>query len=298
MAARVVDALGREVVTPRPPRRIVSVVPSETESVARLAGIERLAGRSVYCEEPSGDIARVPTVGGTKRFDVEAVLALGPDLVLANQEENGRAEVEALIARGLTVHVSFPRSARDAAAYLESLVILLHLGEVSAHEEIAALRDAIARAEAEAQVNEPLPVFVPIWRDPWMTFNARTYGGDLLRLAGADNVFAGRARRYPLAADLGCAAPLDSERVGDRDTRYPRVSPEEIRAAAPAAILLPDEPYRFGPEDAPAIAALGAGVPVIPISGKDLFWYGVRTAAAIARLRETIARARSEACAR
>jgi ABC-type Fe3+-hydroxamate transport system substrate-binding protein len=293
MSGPVIDALGREVRTVRPPHRIVSLVPSETESVVALAGIERLVGRTRFCDEPAGAIERVPVVGGTKKCDVDAILALAPDLVLANQEENGRADIEALIASGVPVHVSFPRTVRDALAYLETLVRLLHLEDAEARPAIEALEVAIAEAEASAP--EPFPVFVPIWRDPWMTFDGRTYGNDILRLAGARNVFAGRARRYPLAADLGAAQPLPPECVGERDTRYPRLSPEEIRAASPHAILLPDEPYRFGAADAESASELVPGALAIAISGKDLFWYGVRTAGAIGRLRAVIDAARTAA---
>ncbi|MCA9614767.1 MAG: ABC transporter substrate-binding protein, partial [Myxococcales bacterium] len=90
----VVDALGREVQSQEPPRRVVSLVPSESYSVAVLAGVERLVGRTRYCVEPS--IEHVLVVGGTKDVDVEAVVALGPDLVLANREENTRRAVERL----------------------------------------------------------------------------------------------------------------------------------------------------------------------------------------------------------
>ncbi|MCZ7682284.1 MAG: helical backbone metal receptor [Sandaracinaceae bacterium] len=111
-----------------PAARVVSLVPSETESVAALAGVERLVGRTDYCEEPRGAIERVPCVGGTKKIEVGAVIALAPDPVLANQEENGRRDVERLIAAGLSVHVSFPRTIDDAVAYLRALVTMLGLG--------------------------------------------------------------------------------------------------------------------------------------------------------------------------
>src|SRR5689334_20990593 len=101
--------------------RIVSLVPSETESVVALAGVERLVGRSEWCEEPRGMIERVPTVGGTKNVDVDAVIALAPDLVLANREENRKADVERLIDAGLRVHVSFPCTVIEAQEYSRTL---------------------------------------------------------------------------------------------------------------------------------------------------------------------------------
>jgi ABC-type Fe3+-hydroxamate transport system substrate-binding protein len=272
----VTDALGREVRIARPPRRIVSLVPSETESVATLAGIERLVGRTEFCVEPAGEIDRVPVVGGTKKHDVARVIALGPDLVLANQEENGRQDVERLIAAGLTVHVSFPCTLRESLAYLEALVRMLEVGGAPAIDE---LRAAIDRGPAPVRAR----VFAPIWRDPWMTFDGRTYASDLCAFAGAENAYADRARRFPLAAELGRAEPIDA---GERDTRYPRTSLEEVARRTPSLVLVPDEPYAFSDEDAAELAAIA---PTRRVSGKDLFWYGVRSAGAIARLRALLA---------
>lgn len=282
---RVVDALGREVHVPSPPRRIVSLVPSETEAVADLAGIERLAGRTRYCIEPAGAIEAVPIVGGTKKLDVRAVVDLAPDLVLANKEENGRADVQALIDSGLVVHVSFPHGVAEAVDYLRTLVRLLH---VDAVEPLRRVERSYAEAQEALRRDGARPrVFVPIWKEPLMTFDGRTFASDLLDLSGAHNVFADRPRRYPLAADLGRAAALPEERIGDRDTRYPRVPLAEVRARRPDVVLLPDEPYEFSEADVPFFGPLG--VPVHFVDGKDIFWYGTRLGGAIPRLRRLIA---------
>ncbi|HEY8430969.1 MAG TPA: helical backbone metal receptor [Sandaracinaceae bacterium] len=279
------DALGRRVRLAAPARHVVSLVPSETESVAALAGVERLVGRTSFCVEPCGAIERVPSVGGTKKIDVERVLALSPDLVLANREENGRRDVERLIEAGVPVHVSFPRSVADAVAYLDALVALLGLGS-EGRARVRAMERRIERARARGP---RVRVFAPIWKDPWMTFDGRTYGSDLLAVAGADNVFSDRARRFPLAADLGAAEAVDP---GDRDTRYPRTTEEEIRARAPELVLLPDEPYAFGADHAAGIEAWKVARRVELVSGKDLFWYGVRTADALERVAALVSRAR------
>lgn len=268
---RVVDARGRSLELTAPPRRVVSLVPSETESVAALAGVERLVGRTTWCEEPAGAIEAVPVVGGTKDVDVDAVIALAPDLVLANREENTRRAVERLDAAGLRVHVSFPCTVEESLDYARRLAALL--GVAAPDLEVPPRRAARARA------------FVPIWRDPWMTFDARTYASDLLAWIGVENAFADRARAYPLAADLGEAEAVDA---GARDTRYPRTRIEEICARAPDLVLLPDEPYAFGPADAEEVRGWGLDARVELVSGKDLFWYGVRTLPAMTRLAEQL----------
>lgn len=287
----VVDALGREVRLEAPARRIVSLVPSETEAVCDLAGEGAIAGCTDYCEEPVGIRDRVRSVGGTKKFDVEAVAALAPDLVLANKEENGRTLVETLIERGLPVHVSFPLTVGDALEYLASLATLLGV-DPDAHPAVCAARHAYERRRRYAGRVRPVRVFVPIWMEPPMTFDGRVFASDLLDLCGATNVFSDRPRRYPLAADLGRAAPMPRERLGDRDTRYPRIRWDELREREPEAVLLPDEPHRFTEEDArvigghvPSVAERGA---ISFCSGKDLFWYGTRVARAIDRVGELI----------
>jgi ABC-type Fe3+-hydroxamate transport system substrate-binding protein len=280
------DALGRCVRLAAPARRVVSLVPSETESVCDMAGEQVLVGCTDYCEEPEGIRDRRPSVGGTKGFDVEAVAALAPDLILANKEENSRKQVEALIARGLPVHVSFPTTVGEALALLDSTAVLLGL-EPDGVEAVQRARRAY-EARAHRAVEAPLRVFVPIWWEPLMTFDGRVVASDLLSLCGASNVFSDRPRRYPLAADLGRAQALSAERVGDRDTRYPRISMDEVVTRAPDAVLLPDEPYLFTDAEAQVFRALPIQAArhdaVRLCSGKDVLWYGTRLAGSIARV--------------
>jgi ABC-type Fe3+-hydroxamate transport system substrate-binding protein len=288
----VIDARARTVRLAGPARRLVSLVPSETESVIALAGPGVLVGRSDYCIAPRDAVAGIPTCGGTKSVDVDAVVALRPDLVLVNQEENAKREVERLIEAGLTVHVSFPHDVSGALAWLESLARLLDTPDAPA---LVATRTAVAEAIAIAARREgPLRrVFVPIWMDPLMTFDGRTFASDVLELAGAANVFTDRPRRYPLAADLGVAAPLPAARTEGRDTRYPRVTPDEVVARAPEAVLLPSEPHDFTEADAEVFRALpipAAGRGAVRFAdGMDLFWYGTRLAESLKRLRALVA---------
>lgn len=279
-AVEVIDGMDREVRLAGPARRVVSLVPSESASVVALVGESRLVGRTTFCVAPAS-IASVPTVGGTKDVDVAAVAALAPDLVLANQEENSRKAVEALIAAGLPVHVSFPRTFLEGADYLAQLATMLG-AEAEAAEPLARIRDAHERGARDTAA--PRPVFVPIWKDPWMTFDARTFANDVLELAGLRNVFADRPRRYPLRADLGRAAPIDP---GDRDTRYPRVTLDEVLARGPALALLPNEPFAFDRTHVEELAA--RGLPAVLVSGEDLFWYGSHQVGAIERLRRAAA---------
>ena len=273
-ALKLADDLGRTLVFPHPPQRIVSLVPSDTYSIVALGAGDRLVGRTTWCEH-----GEAPTVGGTKDVDVDAVLALAPHVVIANQEENTRTALEALAAR-VPVLVSLPRRVEQGVAHLARLARVLGVDQTDR------ARDLIRRGYAIARVGEAsLRAFVPIWMDPLMTCNADTFGSDVLAHAGVANAFGDRLRLYPLAADLGKSAPQDA--VG-RDVRYPRVTLDEVRARGAELLVLPDEPHAFSDADEAALHEALPAARVVRVSGKDLFWYGAWTIDAVTRLREQL----------
>lgn len=272
------------------PQRLVSLVPSLTESVFQLGAGARVVALTDYCVQPAEGVRGRLRVGGPKNPDLKLIAAALPDLILASREENRREDVEALRAAGFKVWVTFPTTVAETVALLWDLVRVLDVPHMTP------VVDALERAceiAALAAENTPLTrVFCPIWREPrapepaqwWMTFNAGTYMHDLLRLCGAENVFGDRARRYPLAADLG-AAPAEPPDPA-RDTRYPRVTPAEIAARAPAVILLPSEPYPFTMADRAALdVALASPVDrVHTVDGSLLTWPGTRLGRALSEL--------------
>jgi ABC-type Fe3+-hydroxamate transport system substrate-binding protein len=242
------DDLGTDVDLPRPPRRVVSLVPSLTEALAETVP-ERLVGATDWCTHPAGlEVARVR---GTKNPDRAAIAALGPDLVVCNREENRRLDVDRLRAAGVPVWVTVIESVDEALASMRRLFTeVLEAGEPG------------WLAEAAAVWGEPAPedgprVAVPVWRDPWMVVGPRTFTGDVLARLGLVNVFAG-------AAD-----------------RYPKVDVDEITAAGPDVVVLPDEPYVFTADDGPEAFP---GTRTALVSGRDLTWYGPSLGPARARL--------------
>jgi ABC-type Fe3+-hydroxamate transport system substrate-binding protein len=289
---RVTDDRGAHLEWRTPPQRIVSLVPSDTYSLIQLGARDRLVGRTRYCVAPAGDVGGIPIVGGTKDADVDQIAALEPDLVVANQEENSRKDIQRLDAIGLRVLVSFPQRVAAGLAHLARLALVLGYsrGDEPARSVVAGAYRAHRAAEAALEGRTPVRTFVPIWMDPLMTVHGSTFISDVLSLVGAENVFADRERRYPLAADLGTGAPLPADRVGDRDIRYPRVTLAEVAERAPALVLLPDEPHPFCEADAAVFR--GLGVPVVFCDGKDLMWYGARSVEGLGRLRALIDGAR------
>ncbi|HEX2686190.1 MAG TPA: helical backbone metal receptor [Kofleriaceae bacterium] len=269
----VTDDLGRTLLFARPPRRIVSLVPSDTHSVIALGARDRLVGRTVYCDSPEAhDVA---TIGGTKSVDVAAVLALAPDLVIANQEENTRPALEAL-AQHVPVLVSLPRRVAQGISHLARLARILGVADQDPARSLVRRGYALGGASGSG-----VAAFVPIWMDPLMTINADTFGSDVLAHAGVANAFGDRLRLYPLAADLGKTAPQDA---AGRDVRYPRVAFDEVRARKPQLVVLPDEPHAFSSADEAVIREALPGIRIIRVRGKDLFWYGAWTIDAIDRL--------------
>lgn len=294
---RVVDDMKRLLTFGGAPKRVVSLVPSDTFSVAAIGCGSALVGRTDYCELPLDVAARVPSVGGTKNPKVDAILDLSPDLVIANQEENTKKDLETLAQRGVRVLVAFPKRAADGIAHLARLARVFRVeGDPKVRDMLRRGYNVVREAEAARASHTPLRTFCPIWMKPLMTIHGATFISDMLDLAGAQNVFADRERRYPLAADVGGAAPLPPEDVAGRDTRYPRVTLDEVVARAPELVLLPDEPHPFSEEDADVFRSLDIPAAkrnaVVRTQGKDLCWYGAWTVEGLPRLRELVDRYR------
>jgi len=244
-----------------PPRRIVSLVPSITEILFALGVGDAVVGCTIYCTQPPEGVATKTRIGGEKNPKLELIRDLGTDLVIANVEENLREHVETLRGWGIAVHVVYPRTV------VEGIALVRELGEVvgAAARGAALAADLAARhAATRAAVagRAPARVFCPIWRNPYMTLNRDTYVHDMLGTCGGVNVFA------------------------DAPKRYPEVSLDEVAAAAPDVILLPDEPYRFRRVHAADFEPYPALRParVRFVDGKLLSWYGPRIGEALETL--------------
>jgi iron complex transport system substrate-binding protein len=272
-----------------PPKRVVSLVPSMTESMFDLGFGQALVGITDYCVHPEKSLSGLPRLGGPKNPNLQKILDLHPDLVLANQEENTPTTVHALESEGIKVWVTFPKKVREALDILWTLTGLFHSETAAMRLEI--LERTLEWAQMACQERQPFSYFCPIWQEIvpdgqtwWMTFNQDTYCNDLLAQMGGRNVFANRKRRYPLAADLGQAEPQDAP---GRDTRYPRVRLQEILDSQPEIILLPSEPYAFTEFDQRQILDWMADTPAVKsgrvhrVDGSLVTWHGTRLGMAL-----------------
>lgn len=276
-----------------PPHRVVSLVPSLTESLFDLGFGNSVVGISDYCIHPAEKLKGLPRLGGPKNARVQDILQCKAELVLVNQEENDPEIVHALEEAGQTVWLTFPKTVNKTLADLRSLSDIYQ--SRYAYLALDMLERTLEFTRAIAADQPPLRIFCPIWRDeqdgqPWfMTCNAETYTSDLLQTFGGNNIFATRQRRYPLEADLKNET---GEPARERDTRYPRVSVDEIRAARPELILLPDEPFAFDAAHLAELQTLLADTPAIQnnhihlLDGSLLTWPGTRLGKALEFLPE------------
>jgi ABC-type hemin transport system substrate-binding protein len=262
-----------------------------TDSLYELGAGGALVGVTMFCPQPLGPSRQPARLGGTHDFDVEAVINLEPDLVIANQEENPKGLVRSLEKEGLNVWVTFPKTAYEAIHLLYTLARLFRLPQAVARIQTMELTLDWTESASPEQRSR---VFSPIWLhqasdgDPWyMSFNGETYAHDVIWRCHGSNIFSQRVRRYPLEADLGRA---ESEPPGDRDTRYPRVTPEEIQSLLPEIVLLPSEPFPFGEMHIPIVREHLAGTPAVEadrihlVDGRLITWHGTRLASALSSL--------------
>ena len=255
-----VDDLGYAVPLTSPIERVVSLVPSLTEVFA-VSAPGLLVGATDWCVHPvSLDVVRVR---GTKNPDVPRIATLAPDLVVASMEENREADVTTLRELGIPVWVTDIRTVDGALTSIERLLEIIeapHCGWVAEARE--AWRDPVQVAG-----DSRLRAVVAIWRRPWMFLGSDTYAGDVLRRLGVDNV------------------------LEHSPWRYPRVDFDELPAHD--LVVLPDEPYRFTPDDGPE-AFPGAATALV--DGQALTWYGPRMVQAPTLLAEQLGRSTTDTC--
>ena len=222
-----------------PPRRVVSLVPSLTEAVAETAP-DLLVGATAWCSHPANlDVERI---SGTKNPDVARIVALRPDVVLANEEENRAVDIAALRGAGVPVWVTEIRTLDQALRSLNRM--LTQACGLSRPTWLDAAESAWADLPPDRPVRR---AFIPIWRRPWMVVGRDTFTGDVLRRLGIENIYA------------------------DHADRYPKIPLAELRAQDADLVVLPDEPYLFTADDGPeAFPYLPAGL----VSGRHLTWYG------------------------
>ena len=247
------DALGFEFTFSSPPARVVSLVPSLTETLFDLGAGEDVVGITDYCIFPP-DLDR-PRVGGTKNPDVDAIRRLHPDLVHMNLEENLARHADEIRAFA-PVFVTEPKSVDDV------LQLFQQLGTIHSREQEA---DNLGHSLSAARqfASRPFSFLCAIWKKPWMWCGGDTYVSNLISTAGGRNL-------------------LESE------SRYPIHDVSHALRLGPDLVVLPDEPYRFTDSDARSIEEQGARRVLGPFPGHLVTWHGSRTIQGLRFLREAV----------
>lgn len=238
--------------------RVVSLVPSLTESAIGLGlGPDEVLGRTAFCISPADIVAGIKVVGGTKTPSLRRVLALRPDVVLVDRDENRLEDAQALEAAGVPLFVADVAGPLSVPALLRGLGSAI--GRSGAGESAAAILETTLR-DLASQRGGDAPrgrAAILVWRDPWIAVAPDRYAAGMLRALG-----------------------YDIPRLGDGP--YPRVTLEDLAVASLDLIALPDEPYAFGASDAQELSFVSPRV--LLGHGQDLLWYGTRTAPALHRL--------------
>lgn len=245
-----IDQLGNVIELSSPPKRLISLVPSQTELLFHLGLDEEIVGITRYCIHPKDKVAGKTKIGGTKRFDIEKIKSLKPDLIIGNKEENYLEGIEEL-QKHFPVWLSDIYNLQDALAMMNELCRLTGK-EPEGKVLIAQIESAFKEYVPPVSPNYPKPTAAYfIWRRPYMVAAGNTFIDSMLSTFGVQNVF-GHLERYP---------EINTEMLGE---------------AKPDYIFLSTEPYSFSERHIPEFHALSPLSRVVLADGEMFSWYGSR----------------------
>jgi ABC-type Fe3+-hydroxamate transport system substrate-binding protein len=240
------DQLHRTVDIPAAPKRIISLVPSQTELLYHLGLEEEVIGITKFCVHPQKWFRQKQRIGGTKNVDTEKIAALQPDLVIANKEENVKVQIEEL-ARHFPVWISDVNTLQDAYAMMQNIGKMTNR-ETAAENLVQQIRNNFSQLQTPN--TKPQTGYL-IWKDPYMTVGSDTFIHHLLEAAGMANCFADRLR-------------------------YPAITINELQAANCQLLLLSSEPYPFRQKHVAELQRQLPSTTVLLVDGELFSWYGSR----------------------
>lgn len=241
------DQTGRTISIAWPPRRIISLVPSQTELLYDLGLKDEIVGQTLFCIHPDWAHQTKERVGGTKKLNLEKIRTLKPDLILGNKEENERSQIE-------TLAEEFPVWLSDITNLEGALNMMQQIGElVNRKAEAKQIRDQVWEKFNALQSNgHSKKTAYFIWYNPWMAAGHDTFINDMLERCGFANVYL------------------------DENSRYPMISDEAIRNAGAEIVFLSSEPFPFKEKHQSAMQHLLPNAQVLLVDGELFSWYGSR----------------------
>ncbi len=245
----ITDHLGNSLILSAHPKRIISIVPSQTELLYDLGLDEEVVGITKYCVHPKQWLDSKDVVGGTKKLNFEKIKALKPDLIIANKEENEKTQVLELM-KDYPVWISDIKTLEDALNMIEGI------GQITGKEKKATeiqnnIREQFSHFKlSTSSISRPSPVLYLIWRKPFLSAGQDTFINHLLHICGLTNA---------------C-----------KDTRYPELTADQIREMNPALIFLSSEPYPFKQKHIQELKNICPQAQVVLVDGEMFSWYGSR----------------------
>lgn len=243
------DQTGREIILTFPPQRIISLVPSQTELLYDLGLEQQVVGITKFCVHPDQWFRTKTRIGGTKNIKPALIRQLQPDLIIANKEENVKAQVEELA-------IDYPVWVSDIHDLDTSLSMIRQVGALTGQtvsgNSLAALIEArFNQLQSQLPHHQTIPAAYLIWKEPWMTIGADTFIHDMLRRCNLTNVF-GHTKRYP------------------------EISMAELQSSGCQLLLLSSEPYPFKEKHVQELQAALPHTKIILVDGEYFSWYGSR----------------------
>lgn len=261
----ITDQLGNSILLSNSPRRIISLVPSQTELLYDLGLDEEVIGITDYCVHPKDWLERKTKVGGTKKLDLKKIRELDPDLIIGNKEENEKEQILELMKH-------YPVWMSDIKTLEEALSMIHAIGEITGKQKRAVeiqnnIREQFSLFKLSMPVlNRTNSVLYLIWRKPYISAGPDTFIDHLLNICGLTN-------------STSSLTPLLKERGDSREAvgvRYPEMTPEQIRQADPSLIFLSSEPYPFQQKHIPELQSICPRAKVVLVDGEMFSWYGSR----------------------
>lgn len=241
------DQIGNTILLEKTPRRIVSLVPSQTELLYSLGLDDNVVGITKFCIHPNNWYQNKTRVGGTKNIDFDKIQALNPDLIIANKEENTENEIKSLITK-------YPVYVSDINDLNSALGMIRDIGEITQTKIKATsiIENITERFNKFNPVNSEKSVLYLIWKNPYMTVSKDTFIHDMLLRNKWNN----------------CTAK-DNE-------RYPQVSVDSIKELNPDLILLSSEPFPFKEKHIAELKQIVPKSEIHLVDGEMFSWYGSR----------------------
>lgn len=240
------DQTGRTIELRETPKKIVSVVPSQTEFLFALGLENEVAGITKFCVHPKKWFRYKTKVGGTKQLKTDIIKKLHPDLIIANKEENVKEQIEEL-AKEFPVWSSDVTDLDSAFDMMQQIGLMTNK-ESGADQIIAEIKDNFNKLPVSGQ---QLSTCYLIWQKPYMTIGGDTFINSMLEYAGFDNIF-------------------------KEKERYPETTIGEIKSLNPDLLLLSSEPFPFKQKHIEELQSQLPGTKIILVNGELFSWYGSR----------------------